>query len=168
MRHREYTNDLTPAIPYLFLYDKGGQQQIKYSGGTFLTWDTVKIKTSHFHYNKNDDRIIFNSNTSGFYKITFNCSYTDNQGAEVKTVNASIYKNGSELEGSKIYRDQTHSIEYVAYLQKNDYIQIYAHAQGNYAYTYAETSRLIIEFIPMQGWNNSSGGRSEYKGGVMR
>jgi hypothetical protein len=60
------------------------------------------------------------------------------------------------------------SITYVIYLEKDDYIQIHTETDANSVYSMGETSRLIIEFIPMQGWNNSSGGRVDYKGGVMR
>jgi hypothetical protein len=168
MRYRELNNKVTPAIPYLFLYDEDGGQEIT-TGGVFHKWDTVKIKTSHFIYNADDNRVTFKSNTSGFYKITFNCSFTDDEGGETKVVESSIYKNGSELTGSKVFRDYTQSISYVAYLSKDDYIQVYSKAGTSPSrYTKSGSSRLIIEYIPMRGWDNSNGGRIEYKGDVMR
>ena len=175
MRYRELNNKVTPAIPYLFLYDEDGGQTFG-NPGTYHTWDTVKVKTSHFIYNADDDRITFKSNTSGFYKIIVNISwYITDEGSD--TVTTKIYKNGSELTASRVIDflitadtdKASQSMTYIAYLSKDDYIQIFSESGGGNGFiTLSSASRLIIEYIPMRGWDNSNGGRIEYKGDVMR
>ena len=170
MRHRELTNEIKPAIPFLFLYDLGGNQTFD---GSFLTWDTVKIKSDHFSYTADDDRVQLKTNSSGLYKIHFECSLDVSAG----NTRLSIYKNGSELDGSysETYSGtlgQTGlyehvSIDYITYLEKNDYLQIYGdNIDGTDGQSTPSSSRLIIEFLPMYGWDNASGGRQDYKGVV--
>ncbi|MBU0598874.1 hypothetical protein KKF61_07890, partial [Patescibacteria group bacterium] len=60
------------------------------------------------------------------------------------------------------------SISYIVYLEKGDYIQVYSIMGSEDSQTKPETSRLIISFIPMLGWDNSASGRADYKGGVVR
>jgi len=168
MRYRESTNDIRPAIPFLFLYDTGGNQTFD---GAFLTWDTVKIKSDHFQYKSDDDRISLKTNSAGLFKLHFECSLDVSAG----NTRFSIYKNGSELSGSysETYSGtigQTGiyefvSIEYVLYLEKGDYVQIYGdNINGTDGQSTPSSSRLIIEFLPMYGWDNASGGREDYKG----
>ena len=172
MRYRESTNSITPAIPFFFAYDLGGNQTFS---GAFLTWDTVKIKTSHFQYTADDDRITLKTNSSGLYKIHFNCSMDVSAG----NTRFSIYKNGSEEDGSYsesfsgtvgqtgLYENV--NLDYIVYLEKNDYVQVYGdNINGTDAQSTPSSCRIIIEYLPMQGWDNSTGGRTEYSGGVMR
>lgn len=172
MRYRALQNKITPAIPFLFIYDKDGDIELD---DVFLTWDTTKMKTSHFHYKSDTNKIILNTNASGLYKITFNCSMDD--GAAI--VDFSVYKNGVAEEGSVVETyvgdagqntmKNSVSLVYIIYLEKGDYIQIHGDSTGaTNAHTMPETSRLVVEFLPMKGWDNNSGGRLEYKGGITR
>jgi len=174
MRSREYDNQIKPAIPYLFLVDNGGGQNLS---GNFLTWDSIKVKTSHFTYTADDDRILLSVNISGLYKIKFECSFTDATNGGVAEI--SLYKNGSAISGSQSYSyagaigqyaiASYIGLEYIIYLERGDFLQIYGDSiSGNACQTKANSNRLIIEFIPMKGWNNSHGGKTEYKGGVLR
>ena len=169
-RWNEVQNNLHPAIPFIFLYDDGGYQSFDTSG-EFHEWDTIKVISPHFQYSEATDRIYLNTNSSGLFKITFECSYNGNTGGATYT---ELYKNGSLLEGATVStycsgnEQGSESLTYIAYLEKGDYIQIKTTASANSVTSISETSRLIIEFIPMKGWNNSSGGREDYKGGVMR
>lgn len=170
-RYREQHNQINPAIPYIALYDAGGSQTIN---GSFLTWDGIKCKTSHFHYTADDDRVQLQLNSSGLFEITFEVSLTN--GAAVSYFD--IYKNGSLVAGSRTYISvvnsgqsnypQSGSIKFVIFLDKDDYIQIKGTDLVGAARTYANTSRLIIKALPMHGWDNSSSGREMYSGGVQR
>jgi len=171
-RYRASTNSITPAIPYLFTYDAGGSQSFS---GAYLTWDTVIVKTSHFNYTADDDRVQLKSNSSGLFKVSFESSLTG-AGGEGRV---QLYKNGSAVDGSisNVYAGSIGQtaykniivMNYTVYLEKGDYIQIYADSPaGNEPATIANSCRLKIEYLPMKGWDNSSGGRIDYKGGVMR
>jgi len=172
MRYRAFLKEIKPAIPYLFVYDAGGSQSFT---GVFLTWDNVEIKTSHFKYKVDTNRIYMNTNSSGLIKVSFETSLTGSGGEG----RVQLYKNGSAVDGSisHVYAGaigQTDYkniivLNYTIYLEKGDYIQIYADTPaGNVPSTIANSSRLKLEFLPMQGWDNSTGGRTDYKGGVLR
>ena len=170
MRYRNYNNDIHPAIPYIALYDEDGTQVIN---GSFLTWDSIKSKTSHFLYSADDDRVQLQLNSSGLYEVTFNVSLAGSD-----TCYFELYKNGTVISESRMFISpimagqtiytQSGSIKYVVFLQKGDYIQVKGTGVIDGASTIANTSRLIIKFLPMHGWDNSAGGRLDYKGGVER
>lgn len=179
MRYRAFNNTLNPAIPYIFLYDELGGQQIN-AVGIFHTWDITKIKTSHFKYMDDTNKITLNSNSSGLFLVQFNCSWITYDDSNDVTIISSIFKNGFELAGSRtvcsvsgagLQEDilkNCQSICYVVYLEKGDYLQIKSWTTADTAASIANSSRLLISFIPMQGWDNSFSGRLDYKGGVLR
>ena len=173
MRYREFNNQIHPAIPYIALYDVSGSQAIN---GSFLTWDSIKSKTSHFLYSANDNRIQLALNSSGLFEVTFEtsvCGY-----GNLAACYFDVYKNGSIVSGGRAYcspscteqnpRPECVSITICIFLQKDDYIQIKGQDMEGLPTTVANTSRIIIKFLPMRGFNNSSGGRLDYKGDVMR
>lgn len=178
-RWNDFQNNIHPAIPYLFLYDEVGNQEFT-TGGAFHVWDTLRIVSSHFSATADKDRIYLNTNSSGLFKVTFECSFITYDEDDDLLVTSSIYKNGSQLAGSKVMCSVTggssqdddikncQTLTYIVYLEKDDYIQIQTETDANSVRSLADTSRIIIEFIPMHGWNNSSGGRADYKGGVIR
>ena len=159
-RIREHNNDIKPAIPYVALFDAGGSQTIN---GSFLTWDTIKCKTSHFHYTADDDKIQLNVNSSGLFDIAFNVSLSGGG-----TSYFEIYKNDSSIAESKTYGIISASMQYIIFLQKGDYIQIKGTSASGSNATYANTSRLLIKFIPMRGWDNNESGRKSFIGRVNR
>ena len=179
VRYRENNNDLKPAVPFALLYDATGLQAFT-SAGAFHTWDTIKTKSSHFNYTADDDRIQLKVNSSGLFKITFDCSFSTAT-ANQNCTTSQIYKNGTALSGSKsvvcVYwaggqasvMCGMQTIHYVVFLAVNDYIQIKSTtgASGN-VLTYPDSSRLMIEFIPMRGYDNDKAGRKMFRGGIMR
>lgn len=169
MRQREFNNDINTATPSILLYDVGGSQTIN-SSGVFLTWDNIKSKTSHFQYTINTDRITLLTNSNGLFKITVECSINDLSSSGRTTLQ--IYKNGVVVEGT-YSRSDTSSHTFVAitfyvYLEINDYIQVYAETNSGTSTTIANTSRVLIEFLNMKGWDGNTGGRLDYKGGLER
>ena len=168
----------TPVIPSIQLYDSGTQTFT--TAGEFHTWDTIAFKTSDFHYVADDDRVIVQLPSAGYYEITFESSFT--VGAPgFASATSQLYINGEAVEGSKAcgcgYDSGQGSIacacvtlHFIKYFNANDYIQIETITSlGSVdVLTTPETSRLIIKFIPTRGWNNSSGGNINYKGEVMR
>ena len=178
MRYREFSNNLNPAIPYLFLYDATGAQTFT-NAGQFHTWDTTKIKTQHFQYTSDTDEIELKVSSSGLYMLEFDCSFATYVAATIQII-SSVYKNGSELGGSRavttvLAAAQTPTVEdeqvihYVVFLERGDKIKIHTiTSNAGVTYSLSNTSRLLISFINMKGWDNSSGGRIDYKGGVSR
>lgn len=172
MRFREQQNKLKPAIPYIYLYDVGGSQTIN---GSYLIWDTIKNKTSHFHYTADDDRVQLKTNSSGLFKLIFEVSLT---GSNSAIAYFDVYKNGIIVEGSRMYISviyygqtlfpQSGIITSIIFLEKGDYIQIKGSVVGGAPTIIANTSRLLISFLPMKGYNNSNAGREQYNGGIAR
>jgi hypothetical protein len=57
------------------------------------------------------------------------------------------------------------------YLEGHDYIQIKTVTDNaDSVYSLAETSRIMIKWLPVKGWNNNAGGneKTSYRGGVFR
>ena len=174
MRWNETQDKVKPAIPFLFAYDVAGAQSVV-SAGMYYTWDTLKVHSSNFIAYASNNRITLDINSSGFFKVTFECSFITYDNDDDLTITSRIYKNGSKVAGSEVITSVTGgesqdddiknsiTLTYILYLEKDDYIQIYGVSDANTAYTIANTSRLIIEFIPMLGWDNGSAGRGDNK-----
>ena len=170
VRYRELHNQINSAIPYIVLFDVIGAQDID---GSFLTWDSVKTCSSHFLYTIDTDKIFLATNSSGLFEVTFDVSLT---GMAVN--HFEIYKNGVLIPESCMYVSpmvggqspyvESGSLHYVVFLQRNDYIQIKGSTAGGNGATIGNTCRLFIKGLPMLGFNNDSGGRVMYRGGVMR
>ena len=165
----------TPVIPSIQLYDSGTQTFT--TAGEFHTWDTIAFKTSDFHYTVDDDRVIVQLPSTGYYEITFEGSFYS---AGIASLTSQLYINGDAVEGSKVrgcayYNQGTvacacMTLHFIKYLNSKDYIQIETITSigSEDVLTTPETSRLIVKFIPTLGWNNSKGGNMNYRGGVVR
>jgi len=173
MRNR----NLRPAIPAIQLYDDNGNQLL--DGGIFHTWDTTSFITSNFQYITDSNKIVCNKNSTGYYKITFECSFYTLSASNIQILSR-LYKNGSLVSGgyglTTVEGDGGQGMEiatsltitFIIQLKRGDYIQIHSLPTGNDAYTYQSSSRLIIEFIPMRGWDNEKGGLESMRGGIER
>ena len=166
----------TPVIPFIQLYDTGTQTFTM--AGEFHTWDTIDFKTSDLHYTVDDDRVLVNVPGAGYYSITFECSFTKS-GAGLGMATSQIYKNGIAITGAKAVGCSYDTgqgqaacacmtLHFTTYLKAKDYIQVKTTASSNSLLSGLETSRLLIEYVPTQGWNNNSGGNQNYRGRVMR
>ena len=164
-----------PAIPCVQLYDSGTQAFTV--AGEFHTWDMISFKTSDFHYKADDDRIMVHRPSTGYYEITFECSFTKD-GAGLGTATTQIYKNGVAIDGAIAFgcaydtgQGQAScacmTLHFMLYLNGRDYIQVKTTASDDID-SVAETSRLLIKFIPTRGWNNNAAGNINYRGEVMR
>lgn len=179
MRWRELQNGIKPAVPYLFLFDDTGNQTFT-TGGEFHTWDTTKIITEHFTYTDDTDRVYLATQSAGLFKVTFECSFITYDEDDDLQITTQLFKNGSFLDGAQVVCSVTggvsqddkvkncQSLTFIVYLEKDDYIQVKSTTDANSVDSLSDTSRLIVEFIPMKGWDNGSAGRTDYKGGVMR
>ena len=172
-RYREQQNTLKPAVPTFYAYDEEGGDQIP-TTGVNLTWDTVKIKTSEFEYTTDTDRVYMQSNTSGFYRITYRV-IVGNSSVATNVIGAVVCINGEGMDASVSLESipfQTAFITLTAvsviYLKKGDYIQLNVWTEEGIVSTEEWGSMILIEFIPMRGWDNSAGGQEVYKGGVGR
>lgn len=165
-----------PVIPSIQLYDSGTQTFTV--AGEFHTWDMVSFKTSDFHYIADDDRVVVQMPSTGYYEITFECSFTKS-GAGFGVATSQLYKNGVAVPGAKTQgcgydtgQGQAScpciTLHFMLYLNGKDYIQIKTTASANSFASGAQTSRLLIKFIPTKGWNNSFAGNINYKGEIMR
>ena len=165
-----------PVIPFIQLYDLGTQTFTV--AGEFHTWDTINFKTSDFRYASDDDKIAIYVPSTGFYEVTFECNFTKS-GAGFATATTQLFLNGSGVSGAKSINCAYDTgqgdascafltLHFVIYLNANDYVQIKTTASADSLVSSAETSRLIIKFIPAKGWNNNAGGQISYKGNIMR
>jgi hypothetical protein len=167
---------ITPAIPFIFLSDTDGEQVFGNVANQFHTWDNIILKTSDFIYVADMDKIRINKGGSGFYDITFEVSWKTVQ--TLREIWTDLYVNGVEVKDSHIhtfvagaggqptYRDQ-HVLHYPIYLEYGDYIQIASRSSNTNVTTDPKSSRLIIKLIPMEGWNNRSGGYRRTQKGVF-
>jgi hypothetical protein len=160
---------LTPAIPYIFLYDTTGQTGS--AAGIFMVYDTIAFKTSDFHYTAGDDRILVQK--TGFYNISFEASHVEKSGADWTRFR--LYVNGAEVPGGTVYGAiygtslrANVKLTFSLLLSANDYVQIFADCNAGSYTIYANTIRFTMKFISTKGWNNSSGGRVHMRGGVER
>ena len=171
----------TPAIPSIQLYDSGAQNFT--TAGEFHTWDTIAFKTTDFHYTADDDRVIIQLPSTGYYEVIFECSFKNTSMWQLVTSTSQLYLNGEVVSGAKavgcsgfdtaeypqLVSCACITLHFILYLNANDYIQIKTTtATLGDMDSVANTSRLIVKFIPTRGWNNSSGGNLNYKGEVMR
>jgi len=174
-RYKEYSNNITPAVPYLLLIDAEGYQAFT-NAGEFHTWDTSIVQTNNFTFTVGTNKVFLDTNSSGLFKVTYNCSYGLGQGGG-DVITTSLYKNGVEITGSRVQDMITideadivsQSSTFVLFLSKGDSVQVRTVVGvGTIALSQANTSRILIEFIPMHGGNNGSGGRVDYKGAIRR
>ena len=150
---------LKPAIPFFFAYSTTSQTIS--TSGTWLTWNTIAIQTSHFDYN--NGKIYLKKNSYGLFRIKVEASFYEVSAADHTRIQ--LYKNDSLLDGSKAEAKSNDgddatalSLEYVTSLYGGDYIQVKAIADGGSTKTLAQCCSFIIEFIPVYGWINGSGG----------
>lgn len=163
-------NTPTTAIPCAYLY----QESVTTFGDscTNHTWDIIEFKTQHFSYTAGDDKITL-AKVRGYFEIIFQCSFTQQFEGDIN-IRSRIKKNGTVISGADCYTlvrpsdNANNNIHIIIYLEPGDYIQVCSETDTNQVSNVTDTCRLIIKFIPMAGWNNSSGGQLDYKGGVMR
>jgi hypothetical protein len=164
MRWGELQNRIKPAIPYIYLYNDSSQSV----NDDFLIWNSKKVITSEFIFDPEDtetwDRVQLDEKSDGLYKITYECTFDGETTASIYKGSVATDEVSSEIEGSTC-GGKVHKITIVHYLKKGDYIQV--HVDDNVS-SIAGSCRVHIEFLPMKGFNNGSGGREIYKGGVLR
>lgn len=164
---------ITPAIPYIFLSDADGEQVFNNAANQFHTWDTTMFKTSDFIYVSDSSKIFINKQGSGLYEITFEVSWKTTE-LRAMLIYTDIYVNGVKLPNSRAhtYVDDSirsqHTIHYITYLKRGDYVQIASRADDANVTTDSESSRLSVKFVAMKGWDNSHGGKENYRGEVVR
>jgi len=174
MTNRKRTN--TPVIPFIQLHDTG--LQVFTTVGEFHTWDNISFKTSDFHYTEDDDRVLINIPSAGYYEVTFECSFTKS-GAGLGAAVCTLYKNGEVVTGATAVGCAYDTgqgaaacacitLHFIIYLKGRDYIQVKTTASADSLISGSQTSRLLVKFIPTQGWNNDNGGNTNYRGRVSR
>lgn len=167
-----------PAIPSILLFDDTGLQTFT-STGEFHTWDTQQHSTSHFRYKLDGDTVILENNQYNMYEVTFECSFFTQVSGTI-IIYSELYKNGTAINGSRTYTSSVGSgqgtttngnvsIHFLLYLKGGDTIQVKTITNNAGAtYSYTKSSRLMVNFVPIRGWDNSKAGRIEYKGSVLR
>jgi hypothetical protein len=180
VRDRTINNEMTPAVPTLFIWSDE-DQMIPQGADTVVTFNNVVIQTPHFSFKPGTGRVILESDSSGWFMVFFETSITTYDEPASDTLGGfRIFKNGVEIgEGMSYastlyvpalqrgYVDYT-GIKMPVYLEKGDYIDIRGRSLVGQMETIDHSTRLVINFIPMKGWDNSQAGRIEYKGGVDR
>lgn len=162
--------EIFPATPFLFLQNRNSNPEWTDDG--FVVWNTEAVNTQDFKYKLNEEKIFIL--TTGFYEIIYELSFfieSDAGGA----VDFVIYRNLGRMDGSQTYKSGdiasgTVTCHYYLSLNKGDYIRLarFVHGVNTTIYIIQNAMRLIIKFLPNQGWNNLHAGAENYRGGTSR
>ena len=163
--------EIFPVTPFLFLQVRGNYTE--WSSNSCFVWTVAAVNTSDFRYKTGESKIFIL--TSGYYEIVYEMSVYLYSGA-MAGMHVDIYHNGNIMPGSRAYAHFTNSYledmsgHYYSYFNAGDYIQLHSTvgAGGGTLRTAEHTVRLVIKFMAAKGWNNSSGGNANFRGGVMR
>ena len=157
---------LHASVPHFYAYDMVGYQTFT-SAGQFHTWDTVKYQSNDIQYTVDTTKIFINK--SGMYKINLDLSVETMLNGAI-LVHSHIYHNGVKVDGSCVQNSvygtgqaKVHvacqSTRINIYLEHGDYIQAHTITNNLAAtYSYPETSRILIKYIDMLGWDNDRAG----------
>lgn len=159
-----------PAIPFIFLHCLADETIT--TTPTAINWAHAHFITSDFHYTAGEGRITMNRGSTGMFKLYAQIGAIKATGAPTE-LTISLYINGTLQDCCTVHGGisaQEHTdVTLIAAFQANmgDYIEIYVNVDNGTSTTESETARLIIEGLPMKGWNNNAGGKEHSKSGVV-
>jgi len=159
-----------PAIPFIFLHGLASESITTVP--TAINWSHAYFITSDFNYTNGGCRITMNKGSTGLFKLYAQIGAVKATGAPTE-LTISLYINGTLQNCCTVHAGinaQNHSdATLIAAFQATmgDYIEIYVNVDDGTSVTESNTARLIIEGLPMKGWNNNAGGREHSKGGVV-
>lgn len=155
--------NIAPAIPFIFLH--GTDEQVITDVATPITWSHSHFITSDFKFIATGTRIIINKTFKGrVYRVFVQVGATKKAGAP-SYIELKIYINGVAqpccLTHGAIGSLGNHGdaiLGSAVYANAGDYIEVYARVDAGSATVEADTARIIIEGLPMMGWDNGAGG----------
>ena len=169
---RNRPREIFPATPFLFLQTRGNIE-LQWSTNVTFVWTDIAVNTQDFEYVPTKSKIFVL--TSGYYEISYDLSVYLYSGV-LDYMYMEVLQNSIRMQGSRTYAsfatEGTFNLvgHYYTYLNKGDYIQLHSvvGTGGGVLRTKTESVRFIIKFVAQEGWNNSRGGATNYRGGVSR
>jgi|GEM_PF-3484307 len=160
---------IRPAVPWLEFYAGQTSTATVSPDWNNIMWEywqdeQLVICTSDFEYQTDDVEGRIKVNTSGLYLITLELGFTDGQKAAYVLTRFLI--NGDEIVGTRasasisaqdklIYITSSRTL----YIEAGDILTFqYTTDSDSVSFTDNNHGRLRIQFIPMLGWNNNTGG----------
>lgn len=153
----------TPAIGFIFLH---GTTDLEITATpAAITWDHSHIKTSHFAYTDGGTKVTVNRGGAGIYMVYLNAGIAKKAGNPVHS-EFTIYINGvaqpcctgHSIIGAGAEHSDVALIVSVT-LNYGDYLEVYASVDAGTGNLEEDTARLIIEALPVEGWNNGHGSK---------
>lgn len=161
-----------PAIPFIFLH--GTDAFNVTTTPTALTWAHAHNKTSDFGFVEGKTRVYVNRGNEGVYKFYASCGAFKATGNPTELV-ITVYINGVQCECATAHgsvgagtEHGDATIVFARELKCGDYVEIFISTDNGTVTTEEETARLIIEGLPMKGWDNNHGGKLQLRGGIER
>lgn len=164
---------LKPAIPFAELY--GSDSFTVTTVAQNLTLDHSCYVTSHFTVNLGSGRIIFNrGNASGIFRIFASISAIKASG-NPSYIAIVLYKNGVACPCSTSYgfvgagNDNSTAVMIACTeLYPEDYLEFKVQVDDGTATIIDSACRVMVEGLPMFGWDNNKAGTKRFIGEVIR
>lgn len=152
-----------PAMPVVFLHGIDGYEIT--STPTPVEWAHSHFITSDFSFINNTTQIRINRGAKGrIYKITTQMS-AERTGGNPDELVLKIYINGVAQDCCEAHGAMSNTgvhgnitLVILIYANSGDYIEIYASVDAGTVETEPNTVRIIVEGLPIKGWDNNAGG----------
>jgi len=162
---------VNPAIPFIFVH--GAIAGVVTDVATAMTFDHTHFRTSDFQFTNGDCKVILrlNANASGIYKI-FACAGVEKKAGNPTILIMQLYVNGVAchcVSHGVVGVGAGHSdcvLIGAHHLYPGDYVEIYLSVDVGSATLEDDSARLMIEALPMEGWDNRHGGKKRLRGGL--
>ena len=154
--------EVAPAIPLIYLHGTDGATIG--TTPTPLPWAHAHFITSDFKFIATGTRIIINKSFKGrIYRVIVQMG-AEKSGGNPTAIILQLYVNGVAVDcctthgaiAAGTHGDAT--LISMIYVNAGDYIEAYASVDNGTVTIEADTARIIIEGLPMMGWDNGSGG----------
>lgn len=154
--------NVAPAIPFVYLH---GTDSFSITiTPTPLPWAHAHFITKDFRFIATGTRVIINKSFKGrIYRVSAQFG-AEKSGGNPTSIILQLYVNGIAVDCCKTHgaiAAGTHgdaALITSIYVNAGDYIEVYASVDNGTAIIEADTARLIIEGLPMMGWDNGAGG----------
>ncbi len=164
--------NISPAIPFIYIH--GHDDATVTVTPTAMDWSHVHFKNSALHFIEGETRITVQKGGEGLYMLYINGGVTKKTGNPT-ICHFDLYKNGVIVEGASAHcmigaGDEHSNVGMVVCFEAivGDYIEIIYFVDAGTGNLEANTSRLILQALPMEGWNNNRGSRKTIYEGLKR
>lgn len=170
-RAGEINGTIKPAIPWLEFYNAQSSTADVAPLWNNIMWEfwtgvELVIQTGDFDYRQDAVEGKIKINTSGLYVISLDVGFDSTAASD--TIITRMLKNDIEIPGTRSIGTNNGYLQLVSsrtmYLRTGDTLTFQYQCDENSTSFIANGSRIRIEFVPMCGWNNNSGGNVVFRG----